>query len=171
MTLKGIEPEKEASVTSFADKMLIGTLARLVEPPGEDSVEAKLPGLVVGEELAMTLGVFIGDSVKVTTPEGHLTPFGMVPRTRNFRIAGIFRLGLYDYDNSWALLHLPDAQRLLGVGDVLQPLDGMPRVLHRDGQQVVVPGKAREVEELRDRRGDAIELVLRLTCGRRLVRG
>ena len=65
----------------------------------------------------MTLGVFSGDTVKVMSPEGHLSPFGMLPRTGTFRVVGIFRLGLYNFDNSWALLDLPDAQRLMGLGD------------------------------------------------------
>ncbi|GMR23772.1 MAG: lipoprotein-releasing ABC transporter permease subunit [Acidobacteriota bacterium] len=121
VTLKGIEPMQEATVTEFGQKMVVGglmRLTRLVEPEDDGSdPEKALPGIVVGEELAMTLGVFIGDVVKVTTPEGHLTPFGMIPRTRSFRVVGIFRLGLYNFDNSWALLHLPEAQRLLGVGD------------------------------------------------------
>lgn len=116
VTLKGIEPSQEATVTEFGEKMLVGGLMRLLEPK-DDVPKDGPPGIVVGEELAMTLGVFIGDVVKVTTPEGHLTPFGMIPRTRSFRVVGIFRLGLYNFDNSWALLHLPDAQRLLGVGD------------------------------------------------------
>jgi len=121
VTLKGVEPTQEATVTEFGQKMMVGELlglTRLVEAKDEGGDPKKAPpGIVVGEELAMTLGVFIGDVVKVTTPEGHLTPFGMIPRTRSFRVVGIFRLGLYNFDNSWALLHLPEAQRLLGVGD------------------------------------------------------
>ena len=123
VTLKGIEPMQEATVTEFGQKMMAGELMglmRLVEPKDDGSgtdPEKTPPGIVVGEELAMMLGVFIGDVIKVTTPEGHLTPFGMIPRTRSFRVVGIFRLGLYNFDNSWALLHLPEAQRLLGVGD------------------------------------------------------
>lgn len=127
VTLKGIDPDREATVTEFGEKMMVGELTSLVEPEAahsdghspesDETGDDGTPGIIVGEELAMTLGVFVGDVVKVTTPEGHLTPFGMVPRTRSFRVAGIFRLGLYNFDNSWALLHLPDAQRLLGVGD------------------------------------------------------
>ncbi len=125
VTLKGVEPELEATVTEFAQKMMVGDLMGLSEPEPDgnaspDSNEEppnERPPIVVGEELAMTLGVFIGDTVKVTSPEGHLSPFGMLPRTRSFRVVGIFQLGLYNFDNSWALLHLPDAQRLLGVGD------------------------------------------------------
>jgi len=117
VTLKGIEPMQEATVTEFGEKMMVGGLMRLVQPSGDEALEDETPGIIVGEELAMTLGVFIGDVVKVTTPEGHLTPFGMIPRTRSFKVVGIFRLGLYNFDNSWAMFHLPEAQRLLGVGD------------------------------------------------------
>jgi lipoprotein-releasing system permease protein len=114
VTLKGIDPALEGTVTEFGEKMLSGSLADLTEASTDNGGP---PGLVLGDELAMTLGVYTGDTVKVTSPEGHLSPFGMLPRTRTFRVAGIFRLGLYNFDNSWALLDIHQAQRLLGVGD------------------------------------------------------
>jgi lipoprotein-releasing system permease protein len=119
VTLKGVDPKLEATVTEFAGKMMSGELSVLAEPASEGpgGRGEALPPIVLGDELAITLGVFTGDSVKLTSPEGHLSPFGMLPRTRTFRVAGIFRLGLYNYDNSWALLSLGDAQRLLGLGD------------------------------------------------------
>jgi len=113
VTLKGIDPALEKNVTEFGGKMLSGDLEDLSVKTDEGS----LPPIVLGDELAIQLGVFVGDTVKVTSPEGHLSPFGMLPRTRSFRVAGVFRLGLYNFDNSWALLDLPDSQRLLGVGD------------------------------------------------------
>ncbi len=116
VTLKGVDPIREASVTEFAGKMVAGSLERLAAPP-EESDGSPLPGMVIGEELAMTLGVLVGDTVNVTSPEGHLTPFGMLPRSRRFRMVGIYRVGLYDFDNGWALVELKDAQRLLGFAD------------------------------------------------------
>jgi lipoprotein-releasing system permease protein len=116
VTLKGVDPALEAGVTEFAHRMVSGSLDALV--PGESAPE-DLPGLVIGEELAISLGALVGDSVKLTSPEGHLTPFGMLPRTRGFRIVGIFKVGLYDFDHSWALTSLPSAQRMLGLGDVV----------------------------------------------------
>jgi lipoprotein-releasing system permease protein len=113
VTLKGIDPILEKNVTEFGGKMLSGELEDLSLKTDEDA----LPPIVLGDELAIQLGVFAGDTVKVTSPEGHLSPFGMLPRTRSFRVTGVFRLGLYNFDNSWALLDLPDSQRLLGVGD------------------------------------------------------
>ena len=115
VTLRGVDPMQEATVTEFGEKMQVGGLMRLVDPGEKDGDER--PGIVIGEELAISLSVFIGDVVQVTTPEGHITPFGTVPRTRRYQVVGIFRLGLYTFDNSFALLYLPEAQRLLGVGD------------------------------------------------------
>jgi lipoprotein-releasing system permease protein len=123
VTVKGIDPRREGSVTEFGERMIAGSLEALLErestalfeeagAPGND-----LPPIVLGEELALTIGAIVGDAVKLISPEGHLSPFGMVPRSRNYRVVGIFRLGLYNFDSSWALLDLSDAQRLLGYED------------------------------------------------------
>lgn len=118
VTFKGIEPELEKKVTEFGGKMVSGDLSDLLpERQGKSETEEERPGIVLGDELAITLGVYKGDTVKVTSPEGHLSPFGMLPRTQTFRVVGIFRLGLYNFDSSWALVHLPRAQQLLGLGD------------------------------------------------------
>lgn len=109
--------------------MLSGDLADL-STKGGDRASDVLPGVVLGDELAIQLGVFAGDTVKVTSPEGHLSPFGMLPRTKNFRVVGVFRLGLYNFDNSWALLDLPDSQRLLGVGDEVMYVETKVRDLY-----------------------------------------
>ncbi len=127
VTLKGIDPVLEKKVTEFGGKMLSGDLEDLSVKTDEDA----LPPIVLGDELAIQLGVFAGDTVKVTSPEGHLSPFGMLPRTRSFRVAGVFRLGLYNFDNSWALLDLPDSQRLLGVGDEAMYVETKVRDLYR----------------------------------------
>ena len=119
VTLKGVDPFLEADVTEFAGKMVAGRLEGLAKSSegGEGSESSPLPGIVVGEELALTLACLVGDSLNVTSPEGHLTPFGVLPRSRRFRVVGIYRVGLYDFDNSWALVELRDAQRLLGFED------------------------------------------------------
>jgi lipoprotein-releasing system permease protein len=114
VTLKGVDPVLEATVTEFAGKMVAGTMEQLTPGAGDDD---RLPGIVLGEELAVRLGCIVGDPVKLTSPEGHLTPFGMLPRTRSFRVVGIFKVGLYDFDHSWALTSLPATQRMLGMGD------------------------------------------------------
>lgn len=119
VTLKGVDPVREASVTEFAGRMMAGSLESLARSGnGNDGGDdRRAPGIVMGEELALTLGCIVGDSINVTSPEGHLTPFGMLPRSRRFEVVGIYRVGLYDFDNSWALVDLKDAQRLLGFDD------------------------------------------------------
>jgi len=116
VTLKGVDPVLEAGVTEFAGKMISGSLEDL---NSDSNGKGGIPTLVIGQELAFALGCIVGDSVKLTSPEGHLTPFGMLPRTRTFRVVGIFKVGLYDFDHSWALISLPSAQRMLGLDDTI----------------------------------------------------
>ncbi len=131
VTLKGIDPALEKKVTEFGSKMVSGDLSELSSGTDAKSAdEGESPGIVLGDELAITLGVYSGDTVKVTSPEGHLSPFGMLPRTRTFRVVGIFRLGLYNFDNSWALVSLPDAENLLGLGDEVMYVETKVRDLY-----------------------------------------
>ena len=110
VTLKGVDPELEPAVSEFADRMVSGRFADLAEASGDEP-----PPVVLGEELALALGVAAGDPVRLIVPEGDLTPLGVIPASRRFRVAGTFRLGLFDYDNAWALLPLREAQRLTGL--------------------------------------------------------
>ncbi len=141
VTLKGIDPALEKKVTEFGAKMLSGDLADLSASNGDGSSGVLAP-IVLGDELAIQLGVFAGDTVKVTSPEGHLSPFGMLPRTRSFRVAGIFRLGLYNFDNSWALLDLHDAQRLVGVDDEVMYVETRVRDMYEVEEYEIEARKA-----------------------------
>jgi lipoprotein-releasing system permease protein len=82
----------------------------------EDRVAAMAP-IILGKDLADSLGATVGSVVLVTSPQGELTPFGLVPKYVRFRVAGIFNSGFYDYDSSWAFIRLSDTQRLFGIGD------------------------------------------------------
>jgi lipoprotein-releasing system permease protein len=84
---------------------------------------AAMPPIVLGKEMADSLGAKVGDTVLVTSPQGELTPFGMVPKYNRFRVVGIFDSGFYDYDSSWAFARLSDAQRLFGLGDLISVLE------------------------------------------------
>src|SRR5262249_10153710 len=79
--------------------------------------------IIIGQELAKSLGTFKGDRLTVTTSETRLTPLGPAPRSRYFEVTGVFSSGLFEYDSSWAYIPLPAAQRLLGVGDVASTID------------------------------------------------
>jgi lipoprotein-releasing system permease protein len=84
---------------------------------------AAMPPIVLGKDLAQTLGASVGSVVLVTSPQGELTPFGMVPRYMRFKVVGIFQSGFYDYDSTWALCSLADAQRLFSLGNVTSVLE------------------------------------------------
>ena len=80
---------------------------------------AAMPPIILGKDMAEEIGATVGSVVLVTSPQGELTPFGMVPKYIRFHVAGIFNSGFFDYDSSWAFLRLADAQQLFGLGDVI----------------------------------------------------
>ena len=104
--LRGISPAEEASVTPLAAQLQGSTFAKL--KAGEWNI-------VLGVELARSLGVREGDKITVVTPGGQVTPAGIVPRLKQFTVAGTFEAGHYEYDSALALIHLDDAARLLRV--------------------------------------------------------
>ena len=84
---------------------------------------AAMPPIVLGKDMAESLGASVGSVVLVTSPQGELTPFGMVPKYNRFRVVGIFNSGFFDYDSSWAFVRLSDAQQLFGLGDLISVLE------------------------------------------------
>jgi lipoprotein-releasing system permease protein len=84
---------------------------------------AAMPPIILGKDMADNLGATIGSVVLVTSPQGELTPFGMVPKYSRFRVVGIFSSGFFDYDSSWAFTRLSDAQRLFGLGDLISVIE------------------------------------------------
>lgn len=116
VVLKGIDPAQAHELASFLAHLPEGSAAPL-------SSERQTPVLLLGRELAKRLGVFVGDPVVVTSPQGRLTPFGLIPKYRSFEVVGIFESGFYDFDFGWVYTSLPAAQRLLGLGDVVSILE------------------------------------------------
>jgi lipoprotein-releasing system permease protein len=84
---------------------------------------AAMPPIVLGKDMADNLGAAVGSVVMVTSPQGELTPFGMVPKYNRFHVVGIFNSGFFDYDSSWAFVRLSDAQQLFGLGDLISVLE------------------------------------------------
>ncbi len=84
---------------------------------------AAMPPIVLGKDMADSLGATVGSPVMVTSPQGELTPFGMVPKYTRFRVVGIFNSGFFDYDSGWAFARLSDSQRLFGLGDLISVLE------------------------------------------------
>ena len=111
--VRGILPDEEDSVADIGRKMRAGKLTAL--RPGEW-------GIVLGAELARSLGVQMGDKVTVITPQGQVTPAGMVPRLKQFTVVGLFQIGMYEYDSGLALIAMQDAQKLFRTGDKVSGL-------------------------------------------------
>lgn len=101
--LRGVLPSEEPQVSEVGDKMLFGELDNL--QPGQF-------GIILGKDLARTLGVFQGDKVTLIIPQVNVTPAGVMPRLKRFTVVGVFEVGMYEYDSTLAMIHLEDAARL-----------------------------------------------------------
>ncbi len=112
VVLKGIIPEMETKMSALAGNMVQGDLKNF----NDNSI-------VVGQELAASLGTFVGDKVRILSSEMKLTPLGGMPVPRVFVVTGIFSSGLYDYDATWVYVPIGAAQRLLGLGDVASVIE------------------------------------------------
>ena len=130
---KGIDPVREAASDEALHKLSGGKLDFRLDPDGIDAV-------IVGKQLADEWKLAPGDYVTMTSPQGRLTPFGLLPRTRRFRLAGVFDSGFYDYDANWCFLKMDAAQSLAGASDVVNVLE--IRLNNPDAAQAV----ARKVE-------------------------
>jgi lipoprotein-releasing system permease protein len=113
---KGIEPAREEAADEALRKLSSG---KLDFRPDADGIDAVL----VGKQLADDWRLAPGDYVTLTSPQGRLTPFGLLPRTRRFRVAGIFDSGFYEYDANWCFLKMEAAQALAGASNVVNVLE------------------------------------------------
>src|SRR2546427_2702653 len=113
---KGIDPERERKSDEALQRIVAGELDFSPDADGIDT-------LLVGRQLAEEWKVSPGDYLTLTSPQGRLTPYGLIPRTRRFRVAGVFDSGFYDYDENWCFLTLTAAQGLSGAGDVVNVLE------------------------------------------------
>ncbi|MFA9560825.1 MAG: FtsX-like permease family protein [Nitrospirota bacterium] len=129
--LRGIQTEQEVQVTDLQANIKFGDLAGLKNPslvPPESgrslsgqapSPSANRPGIILGKELSMRLGVFIGDSINVVSPVGPIKSFTMTPKIRPYTVVGIFESGMFEYDSSLSYISLEEAQKFFGLGDTV----------------------------------------------------
>jgi lipoprotein-releasing system permease protein len=156
--LKGLVPADERKVSDLlstvksgsadaldepADKSVRPTQTRPDETPAPASADtlegveqrvAAMPPIILGKDMADDLGATVGSVVLVTSPQGELTPFGIVPKYTRFRVAGIFNSGFYDYDFSWAFSRLSDTQRLFGLGDEVSVIEFKVDDIYKAGE-------------------------------------
>lgn len=129
---KGIDPERERRSDQALQRIVAGELNFA---PDKEGIEA----LLIGKQLAEEWKLAPGDYVTLTSPQGRLTPFGLLPRSRRFSVAGVFDSGFYDYDQNWCFLTLAAAQNLSGGGELVNVLEfrlNFPDKAHEVAQQV-----------------------------------
>jgi lipoprotein-releasing system permease protein len=116
VVLKGVDPELELRASEALHHIVAGN--------GDFAQDADgIPAVLVGRILANDLDISAGDYITLTSPQGSLTPFGMLPRSRRFHVSGIFDSGFYDYDANWGFVTLGSGQSLAGIGDVVSLLE------------------------------------------------
>ncbi len=117
IVLKGIDPQREVHVGDLLLKLREGSLE------GLSQTFADADPIILGKELAKSLGAYVGNTILITSPQGYLTPQGLFPKYRHFRVVGVFDSGFYDFDATWTFTNLPAAQRLLDLADVASVIE------------------------------------------------
>ena len=151
--LKGMVPQYERKVSDLLKSVTLGSAANLEEGSPANAAESTgdaanagegagatqtespddlsavqrrrtaMPPIILGKDMAEQIGATVGSLVLVTSPQGELTPFGMVPKYVRFRVVAIFNSGFFDYDSGWAFTRLSDAQKLFGLGDIISVME------------------------------------------------
>ena len=138
--VEGILPEQEKTVSDLLSTATPNALREL-EPKAEVRGSRELPPILLGQDLAETVGAMVGDSVILISPQGELTPYGIMPKEVRFRLAGTFHTGFYQYDAQMGFLRLADAQRLFSEPDLLSVISFKVDEMER------APEIAKEIEQ------------------------
>ncbi len=156
--LKGINPDTEARATALKKNLVRGSLSDL-------KTSGAVPAIFLGKELASMLAVDIGEKVRVVSPFGSMTPLGMAPKLQEFRVAGIFDTGMYEYDSKLAYISIPVAQGFFGLGDSvtgievrIDNLDLSGKVARAVQDKLGFPFKARDWQQMNRNLFSALKL-------------
>jgi lipoprotein-releasing system permease protein len=139
IVLRGIDPQREVKVTELGKNIVSGHLEHLltpekavkaVEPPKDAKPEEALPatptvhpGIILGKELAMRLGAFVGDTINVVSPVGQISAVAIVPKIRTFTVVAIFGSGMYEYDSSLSYIAIGEAQKFFNMADTVTGIE------------------------------------------------
>jgi lipoprotein-releasing system permease protein len=133
--LKGIDVDAELRVSTALAHLKAGSLDALRDP------NANPPGIVIGTGMASDTGMVLNQQINVTSPQGELTPLGIRPATRRFRVVGIFETGFFEVDDKWAFTSIPALQRILSIGNQVNQIEINVDDLNR------APEIAKEIEK------------------------
>lgn len=125
--IRGIDPTTEVETTDISRHMKEGSLAELNQKDG-------LPGIIIGRELANRLGVFRGDKINILSPTGEIGPLGMLPKVKPFRVAGIFEVGMFEYDSNLVMVNIKSAQEFFGLKDSVTGIEVKISDIYKAGE-------------------------------------
>ena len=114
--LRGINPDTESLTTDILSHVKDGDFSKL-------TAESEIPGIILGKELASSLGVFINDKINIVSPLGEIGPMGMLPKVRQYKVVAIFEIGMFEYDSSLALTDIKAAQDFFGMGKTISGIE------------------------------------------------
>ncbi|TLY20076.1 MAG: lipoprotein-releasing ABC transporter permease subunit [Nitrospirae bacterium] len=176
VVLRGIDIAREATVTEIARNLKAGALEDLnrLTPANPDLAQKRgenpqpplpLPGIIIGRELSLRLGAFLGDRINVVSPVGPISALGMIPKVRGFRVAGIFESGMFEYDSSLAYVSIQQAQEFFNMGHVVTGIEvkvtdifAADEIAHRIDQVLGFPYWARDWMKLNKNLFSALKL-------------
>jgi lipoprotein-releasing system permease protein len=176
VVLRGIDTLREGHVTEIAKNLKVGSLDELdrlgslgkAVPPSPDQPEAApplLPGIIVGKELSLRLGVFLGDRLNVVSPVGPMSALGMIPKIRGYRVVGVFESGMFEYDSSLAFVAIKQAQEFFNLGESVTGIEvkvgdifAADRIAQRIEQTIGFPYWARDWMKLNRNLFSALKL-------------
>lgn len=131
--LYGIDPLSASRVIRLQQNLIEGQLASLAQSV-DKSGRRLYPGIILGDQLANSLGVRVGSFLTVISPTGTLSPIGQAPKSELFEVVGLVRSGMYDYDSTLAYVDLPVAQQFLGIGNCATGLEVRVQDIYKAGE-------------------------------------
>lgn len=129
--LRGIDPDSAGRVIPNLDDSAFKHLAETQENTAASSSE---PEIILGKELAGSLGVTVGDPVYLISPRGMMSPIGHIPAMKRFKVSGFFESGMYEFDGSFAYIHIRDAQKILRMPGAITGLEVRVRDAYKAGK-------------------------------------
>jgi lipoprotein-releasing system permease protein len=129
--LRGVDPQTAGQVIKTLANI---NLPHVTTDQSRQHAATPVPGIVLGKELAKNLGVVKGDIIYLISPRGMLSPIGHIPAMKQFKVTGYFESGMYDFDGSFAYIHLADAQKMLKLGDAVSGVEVRVKDIYRAGE-------------------------------------
>ena len=123
VVVRGVDPEKEGTVSDLEKNMIVGSILDLkVNPPSLEGKKSRT-GIILGKELSRKMGVVVGDVISMVSPVSRVTPVGLIPRMKLFKVVGVFESGMYEYDANLAFILLKSAQKFFSMKDAVSGIE------------------------------------------------